>query len=79
MLHENDRKPLVTVDVSTLNSLPWGPIRPMFPDFVAELELARYLKRILAESHCRAVQIQPHVDDNGTASDHVFDVFLRHV
>jgi hypothetical protein len=71
------RKPLATVDVSTLSTIPWGPIRQMFPGFVQELELARYLKRILAESPCRAVEIHPHVESDGKASGHVFDVYVQ--
>ena len=70
------RKQLATVDVTTLNSLRWGPIRQMFPAFVEEIELGRYLKKLLRTAACRAVQIQPHVQTDGTPSPHVFDVFL---
>jgi hypothetical protein len=48
----------------------------MFPSFVEHIELARYLKRVLAETQCRAVQIEPHRDESGRASTHVFDVFF---
>ncbi|HEX8966712.1 MAG TPA: hypothetical protein VF937_02460 [Chloroflexota bacterium] len=70
------RKPLATVDVRELNSLRWGPLRQMFPVFVEEIELGRYLKQLLSRAECRAVEIQPHRDPNGRASDHVFDVFV---
>ena len=70
------RKLLATVDVTTLNSLPWGPIRQMFPAFVEEIELGRYLKKLLATAECRAVQLQPHVQTDGAPAPHVFDVFL---
>jgi hypothetical protein len=48
----------------------------MFPSFAEEIELARYLKRVLAHSQCQAVQIEPHRDASGQASTHVFDVFF---
>ncbi|MBV8720134.1 MAG: hypothetical protein JO020_07155 [Chloroflexi bacterium] len=42
----------------------------MFPRFVEELELGRYLKRLLASRQCSAVEIAPHA-----GSSHVFDAF----
>jgi hypothetical protein len=54
----------------------WGPLRAMFPSFVEEIELARYLKRVLAHSQCRAVQIEPHRDASGHISTHIFDIFF---
>ncbi|HEY1296809.1 MAG TPA: hypothetical protein VGJ60_27335 [Chloroflexota bacterium] len=48
----------------------------MFPSFVEEIELARYLKRILSHAQCRAVQIEPHQDPSGRASTHVFDIYF---
>jgi hypothetical protein len=68
--------PFATVDVRELNSLNWGPIRVMFPSFVEEIELARYLKRVLSHAECRAVQIEPHLDATGRGSTHVFDVYF---
>ena len=70
------RELLATVDVTTLNSLRWGPIRQMFPTFVEEIEFGRYLKNLLRSAECRAVQIQPHVQTDGSPSPHVFDVLL---
>jgi hypothetical protein len=66
--------PVATVDVRQLNTLNWGPIRAMFPAFVDEMELARYLRRVLADAQCRAVRIQPHCDASGVASTHIYDV-----
>jgi hypothetical protein len=48
----------------------------MFPSFAEEIELARYLKRVLANSQCKAVQIEPHRDASGRPSSHIFDVFF---
>ena len=67
---------LATVDVRDLNSLWWGPVREMFPSFVEEIELGRYLRKLLVTASCRAVEIQPHRDAEGHASAHVFDVYL---
>jgi hypothetical protein len=47
----------------------------MFPSFADEIELARYLKRVLSHAQCRAVQIEPHRDASGRASTHIFDIF----
>ena len=61
MIKTHPRKPLATVDVNRLNSLRWGPIRQLFPAFVEDIELGRYLKKLLACEKCGAVQIQPHL------------------
>jgi hypothetical protein len=68
--------PLTTVDVRELDTLMWGPLRAMFPSFVEEIELARYLKRVLAHSECKAVQIERHRDASGAPSTHIYDVFF---
>jgi hypothetical protein len=67
--------PVATVDVAQLNTLRWGPMRQLFPSFVEEIELGRYLKRLLANAECQAVQLEPHRAADGTASPHVFDVY----
>jgi hypothetical protein len=68
--------PLTTVDVRELNTLMWGPLRAMFPSFAEEIELARYLKRVLAHAQCKAVEIERHRDASGQASTHIFDVYF---
>jgi len=50
-------------------------MRHLFPTFVEEIELGRYLKRILAGSENRRVVIEPHRELNGRESTHVFDVY----
>jgi hypothetical protein len=66
--------PVATVDVRQLNTLNWGPIRAMFPSFVEEIELARFLKDVLSNAQCRAVQIEPHRDPSGIQSTHIYDI-----
>lgn len=67
---------VATIDVRNLNTLSWGPIRQMFPAFVEEIELGRYVKSLLGSAKCKAVHIQPHLDSNSSPSTHVFDIFL---
>ena len=64
------RRLLATVDTRDLNTLRWGPMRQLFPAFVEEIELGRFLKKLLATMQCCAVEIAPH-----RGSNHVFDVF----
>jgi hypothetical protein len=64
------RELIATVDSRELNRLRWGPLRQMFPAFVEEIELGRYLKKLLASMKCCAVEIAPHA-----GSSHNFDVF----
>ncbi len=68
--------PAATVDVKQLNTLWWGPVRQLFPSFVEEMELGRYLSKLLATSQCRAVQLQPHRDADGRTVPHVVDVYF---
>jgi len=66
--------PVATVDVGQLNTLNWGPVRAMFPSFVEEIELARYLKQVLANAQCRTVQLEHHRDASGVQSTHIYDI-----
>ena len=66
---------VATVDVRDLQTVRWGPIRQLFPKFVEEIELGRYLKRLLRAHPSQAVRIQPHRELDGRPSSHVFDVF----
>lgn len=72
----HDRVRVTSVDTRELNTLMWGPVRAMFPAFAEEIELARYLKGVLAHARCQAVEIEPHRDASGLPSTHVFDVYL---
>ncbi len=69
-------KPAATVDLKQLNTVRWGPMRQLFPAFVEELELGRYLKQLLTNTECRTVQLRPHRDTDGRVLEHVFDVFF---
>jgi hypothetical protein len=64
------RRLVATVDTRDLNTVRWGPMRQMFPRFVEEIELGRYLKKLLATMQCSAVEIAPQ-----HGSTHIFDVF----
>jgi hypothetical protein len=69
-------RPVATVDVNQLSTVWWGPMRQLCPGFVEDIELGRYLKKLLASSSCRAVRLEPHRDASGQKSTHVFDVFF---
>jgi hypothetical protein len=72
------RLPVATVDVKQLSTVRWGPMRQLFPAFVEDLELGRYLKRLLATTatECQTVELKPHHDADGHITPHVIDVFL---
>jgi hypothetical protein len=72
----HEEVPVTTVDARELDTLMWGPLRATFPSFAEEIELARYVRQVLADSPCKAVQIEPHRDASGRPSTHVFDVFF---
>jgi hypothetical protein len=64
-----------TIDTRTLPSLRWWTIaRLLFPRFVEELELGRYVRLLLASGRWSVVRLTPHRDAQGRPSAHVFDV-----
>ena len=65
---------VTTIDVRELHGIRWGIMRQMFPKFVEEVELGRYLRELLTTSHCGAVHVQPHQGPDGRPSTHIFDV-----
>jgi hypothetical protein len=48
---------IATVDVRELHSIRWGMMRQIFPRFVEDIELGRYLRTLLASGHYGAVRI----------------------
>lgn len=67
-----------TVDVHQLRTQPLWPIMRVFaPRFVDEVELNRYLRRVLASDRWSVVRVVPHVDERGMPSQHIFDVYGR--
>jgi hypothetical protein len=69
------RELLATVDTYSLNSLRWGLIRQMFPLFVEEVEMGRYVKGLLGTNQCKGVRIVAHPLPDGSRSSHVFDLY----
>jgi hypothetical protein len=72
----HEEMPVATVDVTQLNTLWWGPMRQLCPSFVEQMELGRYLKRLLASAGCQAVQLEQHRDATGAVQPHVLDVYF---
>jgi hypothetical protein len=72
----SSREQLVTtIDVRELHAIRWGIMRQMFPKFVEEIELGRYLRELLTSGHYGAVRVEPHQGPDGRPSTHIFDVF----
>ena len=66
---------VASVDLHELQTIRWGPLRAMFPKFVEEVELGRYVKRLLATGQVRAVRIEPHREPDGRLSTHIIDIY----
>jgi hypothetical protein len=66
---------IATVDVRELHSIRWGMMRQMFPRFVEDIELGRYLRTLLTSGTNDAVRIVPHRGPDGRPSSHVFHVY----
>ena len=65
-----------TVDVWELNSgVRWMITRALSPRFAQEVELGRYMRRLLASRRWSVVRVVPHTDERGVPSTHVFDVY----
>ena len=66
---------IATIDARELHGIRSGIMRQMFPRFVEEAELGRYLRRLLSGGDNGAVRIEPHGDSAGRPSTHIFDVY----
>ena len=66
---------VATVDLRELHSIRWGMMRQIFPRFVEDIELGRYLRTLLASSQNDAVRIVPHRGPDGQPSTHLFHVY----
>jgi hypothetical protein len=66
---------VTTIDVRELHGIRWGIMRQIFPKFVEEVELGRYLRVLLTSGHYGAVRVEPHAGPDRQPSTHIFDVF----
>ena len=66
---------VTTVDAADLHSIRWGLMRQLFPRFVEEIELGRYVRGLLTAGGVAAVRIEPHRLPDGRTSEHEFDIF----
>jgi hypothetical protein len=66
---------LASVDVNGLHTIRSGLMRELYPQFVEELELGRFVRELLSSEHCAAVRIERHPTADGSVSSHVFDVY----
>jgi hypothetical protein len=66
---------IATIDVRELHGIRWGMMRQMFPKFVEEIELGRYLRELLVSGHYGALRVEPHQDPDGSPSTHIFGLY----
>ena len=66
---------IATIDAASLSTIRWGLMRALFPRFVEEVELGRYVRTLLTSGLAAAVRIEPHRQPNGRTSDHEFDIY----
>ena len=71
----NDEELIATIDAHELHGIRWGMMRQMFPKFVEEIELGRYLRELLTSGHYGVVRVSRHRDSGGQLSTHAFDVY----
>jgi hypothetical protein len=64
-----------SVDVWRLHQFNWPILRIVAHHAVDHLELARYLRDLLSTRRWDSVRAVPHREDDGSESDHVYDVF----
>jgi hypothetical protein len=66
---------ITTIDAASLSTIRWGLMRAMFPRFVEEMELGRYVRSLLSSGRAATVRIEPHRQANGLISEHEFDIY----
>lgn len=74
MTQRVDEEFIGTVDVWQLRQLRWPVMRILARHFVEELELGRYMRRLLATGEWSAVRVQPRPNP-AQAETHVYDVY----
>jgi hypothetical protein len=72
-MHANEEL-IDTVDVWRLHQFRWPFLRLLSRRFVIEMELGRYMRRLLATGAWTHLRIVPHPTERGP-SDHLFDVY----
>ena len=64
MMH-NSANLIATIDVRQLDTVGLGVLRLMFPAFAAEMELGRYMRRVLSSGRYAVVYLEPHRGSDG--------------
>ena len=63
------------VDVRDLSHYRWPIIRAVASRFVDHLELRQYQRQLLSSGKWKVVRAEPHRDEAGVMSMHVFDLY----
>ena len=66
---------ITTVNVANLNSVRWGVMRQLFPHYADDVELGRFIRRLLRDQPNVAVRVEPHRLEDGSISTQLFDVY----
>lgn len=74
MILQSQEQFIGTVDVWQLRQVRWPFMRLLARHFVEEVELGRYMRRLLATGHWSAVRVVPRAHP-AQANAHVFDVY----
>jgi hypothetical protein len=64
------------VDVHDLSHYRWPIIRAVAGRFVDRLELRQYQQQLLNSGKWQAIRAEPHRDEAGVLSSHVFDLYV---
>jgi hypothetical protein len=63
------------VDVRDLSHYQWPIIRAVAGRFVDRLELRQHQRQLLKSGRWKAIRAEPHRDEAGQLSPHVFDLY----
>jgi hypothetical protein len=66
-----------TVDLRQQDTARLGILRNMFPQFAEDIELGRYLRRLLSSGGYAIVHVEPHRDAEGITVPAVFDIYAN--
>jgi hypothetical protein len=63
------------VDAGQLHDIRWPFMRVLARRYVEDLEMGRYVRRLLASQRWAMVRLVPHNTEQGAPSTRVFDVY----
>jgi hypothetical protein len=67
---------IATVNAHELHSPGWNLMRQIFPRFVEEMELGRFVRDLMKDGEYAGVRIEHHRLPDGRTSGYQFDIYL---